>query len=105
MSGSRWVAEFPMTMVLESPRDMIALARAVARTVARATARLGNAARAVAAGCAQYDALGGEPSSVLTVTGRIAHSGPTAVHVEPVSGPSRAGLRSEPGRPPGRPRP
>jgi hypothetical protein len=30
---------------LESPRDLIALARAVTRTVARATARLGNAAR------------------------------------------------------------
>jgi hypothetical protein len=66
MSGSRWVAEFPITMVLESPRDLIALARAVAR----ATARLGNAAprRAVAAGCAQYDALGGEASSAMTVT-------------------------------------
>ncbi len=58
MSGSRWVAEFPITMVLESPHALLTLARTVARTVARATARLGNAARAVAAGpgCAQYDA-------------------------------------------------
>ncbi len=54
-------------MVLESPRDLIALARAVARAVARVTARLGNALRAVAAGCAQYDALGREASSVVTV--------------------------------------
>ncbi len=46
-------------MVLESPRDLIALAPAVARTVARATAQLGNAARTKAAGFAHYDALGG----------------------------------------------
>ncbi len=56
-------------MVLESPRDLIALARALARATDWATARLGNAARAVAAGCAKYDALGGEASSVVTVTG------------------------------------
>jgi hypothetical protein len=68
MSGSRWVAEFPITMVLESPRALIALAQTVARTVARATSRLSNAARTVAAGCAQYDALGGEASSVVSVT-------------------------------------
>ncbi len=35
MAGSRWVAEYPITMVLESPRALIALARA--------TAGLGNA--------------------------------------------------------------
>ncbi len=51
-------------MVLESHRALIALTR----TVARATARLGNAARTVAAGWAQYDALAGEASSVVTVT-------------------------------------
>ncbi len=50
MSGSRWVAEFPIALVLESHRALIALARAVARTVAQATARLGNAARKAAAG-------------------------------------------------------
>jgi hypothetical protein len=68
MVRSRWVAEFPITVVLESPRDLIALARVSARTVARATARLDNTARTVAAGCAQYDALGGEASSVVIVT-------------------------------------
>ncbi len=36
--------------------------------MARATVRLGPAARTVAAGFAQYYALGGEASSVVTVT-------------------------------------
>ncbi len=65
-------------LVLESPRALIALARAVARTVARVTVRLGNAALTVAAGCAQYDALGGEASSVVTVTEPGQGQGPAA---------------------------
>jgi hypothetical protein len=77
MAGSRWFAEIPITMSLEleSPRDLIVLARAVARTVARATARLADAARAAAAGCAQwpcvsYGASGGEMCAVVTEPGQ-----------------------------------
>jgi hypothetical protein len=53
----------------ESPRDLLALARAAARAVARATARLADAARAAAAGC-NYGASGGEMCAVVTEPGR-----------------------------------
>jgi hypothetical protein len=82
----------------------------VARTVAQATARLGDEARTVAAGCAQYDALGGEPSLVVTVTepgwvGQGQGQGPAAgdpgvvTWVGSLGVAGRGALVSEPDRP------